>query len=408
MSTSKTPKRVVPTALKKRKAPGSTGPLTLAQAREIAGVTPESSAVAPPPAPAAGIAAKARRAAAPRRAPAGAGTSRSASVLAASVEATPATLAIERRSLKKREREQRKQRTRDYKATLELLQKHGVKGLPAAAPAQVPKRAAAKTTRRRARSVAPEKARSGPLRILAEGDSWFDYPVPFFGGGLVPRLEDRLGVPILNLAKAGDETRFMLGVEQRQLIARHLDEGCTDGTPWELMLFSGGGNDIAAQPLALWLRDFKAGVPPASLLNQPRFKSALDLVRAAYEDLIEIRDQHSPGTHLVFHGYDFGIPDGRGICGIGPWLKPAFDVRGFPADLAASTKVVREMLTQLATMLKSLASQPGVSFINAQGTLAADTASWHNELHPSKSGFNQIADKFHAAIKLLFPGRVVA
>lgn len=408
MSTSKTSKRVDSTAAKKKKASVSTGPLTLAQARKIAGVTPESSAAATPPAPAAGIAAKARRAAAPRRTPAGTGTSGSASVLAASVEATPATLAIERRSLKKREREQRKQRTRDYKATLELLQKHGVKGLAAAAPAQVPKRAAAKTARRRALSVAPEKERSGPLRILAEGDSWFDYPVPFFGGGLVPRLEDRLGVPILNLAKAGDETRFMLGVEQRQLIARHLDEGCTDGTPWELMLFSGGGNDIAAQPLALWLRDFKAGVPPASLLNQPRFKSALDLVRAAYEDLIEIRNQHSPGTHLVFHGYDFAIPDGRSICGIGPWLKPAFDVRGFPADLVVSTKVVREMLTQLATMLKSLASQPGVSFIDAQGTLAADKASWHNELHPSKSGFNQIADKFHAAIKLLFPGRVVA
>ena len=408
MSTSKTPKRVVPAVSRKRKAAGGSGPLTLAQAREIAGVMPESSAAATPPAPAAGVATKARRAAAPRRAPAGTGQSKSASGLAASIEATPATVAMERRNLKKREREQRKQRTRDYKATLELLQKHGVKGLPVSVPAQAPQRADAKTTRRRAPSFASNVTRSGPLRVLAEGDSWFEYPFPFFGGGLVPRLEDRLGVPILNLAKAGDETRFMLGVEQRQLIARHLNEGCTDGTPWELMLFSGGGNDIAAQPLAFWLRDFKAGVPPASLLNQPRFKSALDLVRAAYEDLIEIRNQHSPGTHLVFHGYDFAIPDGRGICGIGPWLKPAFDVRGFPADLVVSTKVVREMLTQLATLLKSLAAQPGVSFIDAQGTLTADKASWHNELHPSKSGFNQIADKFHAAIKLLFPGRVVA
>ncbi len=240
MSTSKNSKRVDSTVAKKKKALIDAGPLTLAQARKIAGVTPESSAAATPPAPAAGVAATARRAAAPRRAPEGTGVSKSASVLSASVEATPATLATERRSLKKRQREQLKQRTRDYKATLELLQKHGVKGLSAAAPAQVLKLSAAKTTRRRTRSIAPEKAPSGPLRILAEGDSWFDYPVPFFGGGLVPRLEDRLGVPILNLAKAGDETRFMLGVEQRQLIARHLNEGCTDGTPWELMLFSGG------------------------------------------------------------------------------------------------------------------------------------------------------------------------
>ena len=108
MSTSKTFKRVVPAVAKKKKAPGGAGPLTLAQAREIAGVTPESSAAATQPAPAAGIAAKARRAAAPRRAPAGIGASKSTSVLAGSVEATPATLAMERRSLKKREREQRK------------------------------------------------------------------------------------------------------------------------------------------------------------------------------------------------------------------------------------------------------------------------------------------------------------
>jgi hypothetical protein len=26
-----------------------------------------------------------------------------------------------------------------------------------------------------------------PLQIFAEADSWFDYPVPFFGGGIIPR-----------------------------------------------------------------------------------------------------------------------------------------------------------------------------------------------------------------------------
>ena len=193
MSTSKMPKGVVAVVSQKRKAPGGRGPLTLSQAREIAGVAPESSAVATPPAPAAGIAAKARRTAAPRRAPPRTGASKSSSVVAALVEATPATVAMERRSLKRREREQRKQRTRDYKATLELLQKHGVKGLSASAPAQAPKQAVSTKARRGARSFEPKAMRSGPLRVLAEGDSWFDYPVPFFGGGLVPRLEDRLG-----------------------------------------------------------------------------------------------------------------------------------------------------------------------------------------------------------------------
>jgi hypothetical protein len=49
-----------------------------------------------------------------------------------------------------------------------------------------------------------------------------------------------------------------------------------------------------------------------------------------------------------------------------------------------------------------------VTYIDAQGVLPAVRSSWHNEMHPSKGGFNQIADVFHVQIKALFPGRVVA
>lgn len=378
MATTTAKKRSTPAA--KKKGTAASGPLTVAQARAVVQAKPEPAAK------------KARAPKARRAAP------RSVGMGVAVADATPATVAIERRKLEIQQRDERRQRVRDYKATLTLLQSRGVKGLPAAP--------AAKVARRRAPGAAAAM-RSGPLRVLAEGDSWFEYPALFFGGGLVPRLEDRLGVPILNLAEAGDESRHMLGVEQRQLIAHHLREGCPDGAPWELMLFSGGGNDIVANPLALWLRAFDASVPPTQLLHGPRYKHALALVAAAYEDLIEIRDLLSPQTHLAFHGYDFAIPDGRGICHLGPWLKPAFDLHGFPGDLVASSLVVRAMLEQFAAMLKALQSHPRVTFIDAQGTLAPLASSWHNEMHPSKGGFNQIADVFHLQIKALFPGRVL-
>ena len=73
-----------------------------------------------------------------------------------------------------------------------------------------PRSKAAKT---KGGEAAPEGESFVPLQIFAEGDLWFDYPVPFFGGGIIPRLENRLGVPILNLAKAGDEVRYMLRFE---------------------------------------------------------------------------------------------------------------------------------------------------------------------------------------------------
>jgi hypothetical protein len=396
-------KAAAKTVAKKRVSPAApkptatrvpmTGPITLKQARAVvAARTEQQQAVA-----AAG--AVRRRAL---------GAAAKAAIGPAAAPATPQTVETARRLLAVQQHEELKQRTRDYTATLMLLQRRGVKGLPVKAPTSKAPGATAPKRRRAGGAPLASTAASGPLRVFAEGDSWFDYGVPFFGGGVIPRLEDRLGVPILNLAKGGDETRFMLGVKQRQLIARHLADGCPDGQPWDLLLFSGGGNDIVDEPLALWLNPFDATKPTKQLLNQSRFATALAMVQAAYEDLIVMRNQLSPSTHLAFHGYDYAIPDGRGVCHLGPWLKPAFDLHGYPADLLASTAVVKEMLTQFGAMLATLAKKPGVTFINAQGRLPPVKASWHNELHPSKAGFNQVADRFKAEITVLFPGRVVA
>jgi hypothetical protein len=312
------------------------------------------------------------------------------------MRATPAAVGAERQRLKKEQREERARRIDEYKATMEIMKRRGAR------------RPRSKGVTR-ADDGEPTAERSGsfaPLQIFAEGDSWFDYPVPFFGGGIIPRLEDRLGVPILNLAKAGDEVRYMLGVEERGVLTEHLTNGCPAGGPWDVLLFSGGGNDIVDNPMALWVRDFDPAVPPAGHIHQARFDSALALVRAGYEDLITLRDQLSPDTHLVFQGYDFAIPDGRGICLLGPWLKPTFDLRKFPTRDAAA-QVMQAMLRQFAGMLMSLTAHPKVNFINGQGTLAPQPSSWHNELHPAKAGFEKFADLFHQKLKVLFPDRVV-
>jgi hypothetical protein len=177
-----------------------------------------------------------------------------------------------------------------------------------------------------------------------------------------------------------------------------------------VLLFSGGGNDIVGNPMALWIQDYNAAVPPPNLISKERFAAALELVQAGYEDLIQLRDTLSPTTHLVFHGYDFAIPDGRGICGIGPWMKPTFDLRGFPPITPApapSPAVVKSMLQQFAANLQSLATAHNdVTFINTQGTLAPVASSWHNELHPSSDGFDEFAAIFQAKLKALFPARV--
>ena len=187
---------------------------------------------------------------------------------------------------------------------------------------------------------------------------------------------------------------------------QRLREGSPSGGAWDVLLFSGGGNDIVSNPMALWVRDFAAGKLPEALIHRPRYDAALAIVRAGYEDLIAMRDALSPQTQLVFHAYDFTISDGRGICHLDPWLKPTFDLRGFPSQ-QAGFKVVKLMLSDLAKMLSVLeAKSPKVAFINGQGTLAPDPGNWHNEPHPSRQGFALFAVLFHERLKQLFPDRV--
>lgn len=308
--------------------------------------------------------------------------------------ASPAPVGAERERLEQERRDEFARRIKEYKATMEIMKKRGAR-----------RSRSKRADRPKGTERAPESEAFAPLQIFAEGDSWFDYPIPFFGGGIITRLEGRLGVPILNLAKAGDEVRYMLGVEERIILTEQLTNGCPAGGPWDVLLFSGGGNDIVDNPMALWVKDWDPAVPPIGHIHKPRFDNAVALVRAGYEDLIDLRDQLSPGTHLVFHDYDFAIPDGRGICGFGPWLEPTFNLRKFPLG-PARHEVVKAMLLQFAAMLNTLAAAPKVTFINGQGTLTAKPSSWHNELHPSKAGFEKFADLFEAKLKVLFPDRV--
>ncbi len=363
-SAKKAPRKPRPASAPRRAAATAGPPVTLAEAQALA--------VGPPPQRAVRRAAK--------------GVKQQASL---------ATIGQEKARLRAQHQAKREKRKREYTATLKIMKKRGARR-PAAAP----------TKGRRATPGAGTTFQ--PLQVMAEGDSWFDYPYPLFGGGIIPRLEKRLGVPILNMADAGDEVRFMLGVDQRKRLIQNLKAGCPAGGPWDVLLFSGGGNDIVDNPMAMWIRDFNPALPPAQQIHQARFTTALDLVKAGYEDLITLRDQLSPTTHLVFHGYDFAIPSGRGACHLGPWLKPTFDLRGFPKPTPSSgSAVVKEMLQQFAAMLAKFTTHPRVSIVATQGTLAPVPASWHNELHPGKLGFNTFADKFQQHLKGLFPTRVV-
>ncbi|HUZ08461.1 MAG TPA: hypothetical protein VMV89_13370 [Candidatus Paceibacterota bacterium] len=237
---------------------------------------------------------------------------------------------------------------------------------------------------------------TSPPRVVADGDSWFDYPeILLTGGAVIDHLEKFSGVNILNTAHYGDSVQQMLGVEKRQRI-----EALLKKPGFDILLFSGGGNDIAGDQFCLWFKP-NTGGGADSAVDTARLQEILGVVEDGYRDLIDIRDRCAPDCWIVTHAYDFPQPSDKGVCGLGPWLKPSLDYRGWTnaADQFAIARVVLSKFNDRLVALEAEQMAAGKHFLHVrtQGTLNPRT-DWANEIHPNAAGFTKIAKVFSAAL----------
>lgn len=240
--------------------------------------------------------------------------------------------------------------------------------------------------------------------LIAEGDSWFDYPLH----DVLRLLEDEYDYDVESVARRGDRMEDMAySPDQFEELARRLEKLLRTERVPRAILLSGGGNDIAGDEFAMLLNH---AASPLSPLNEDIVRGIVDVrLRAAYADIIAgltriaERYLHRP-IPIVTHGYDYAIPDGRGFLGgfwlfPGPWLKPGFDSKGH-GDRTANAAVVAEIMDRLNDMLLELSRLPEfahVHHLDLRGTLRHDQGykySWANELHPTASGFKAVTSRF--------------
>lgn len=260
----------------------------------------------------------------------------------------------------------------------------------------------------RKRRIGVRAAGTGPLTLLAEGDSWFHYPVPGFpaAAGVIEHLKRMIETfpEPLNLAHYGDEVQDMMGVEQRKRLREVLSEPLF---VFDALLFSGGGNDLVGDQLCLWLRDRADASDPAHAFDDARLDNVLQIVEAGYRDLIALRDELAPECVIFAHGYDFPKPSNKGVCGLGPWLKPSMVFRGW-TDPDEQFEIARNLLLRFNGLLERFeqSALPGsFVYVRTQGTLRP-RVDWANEIHPDHGGFDKIARRFRDALEERFPGRV--
>jgi lysophospholipase L1-like esterase len=240
--------------------------------------------------------------------------------------------------------------------------------------------------------------------LIAEGDSWFDYPMQ----DVLRLLEDDYLFDVESVAHKGDCVEDMAHSEgQFEEFARRLEKLLRDAKVPRAILLSGGGNDIAGDEFALLLNHAASTLPA---LNEDIVRGVIDVrLKAAYASIISgltaiAKSYLGRAIPIIAHGYDYPVPDGRGFMGgwwklPGPWLKPGFQRKGH-ADIAKNTLLIAEVIDRFNTMLAGVSARPEfahVRYLDLRGTLKHDSTykkHWANELHPNAAGFDLVTKKF--------------
>ena len=242
--------------------------------------------------------------------------------------------------------------------------------------------------------------------IIAEGDSWFGYPPHWLAFGrdanILDHLEQAERFNFLRLELFGALAHDMLRNKSMKRLRKALK---ASRRRLDFLLFSGGGNDLLApEAFSTMLHRFEPGMAAADCLDRAELAQRLGIIRVAYQELVRLRDAHTPEALIVTHDYDFLLPDGEpavllgGLIKQGPWLKPALENRGIPAQ--HHFEIVRILLEEFSTMLESFVNHRFMK-VHTQGTLVpGNRQDWLNEIHPTAHGFGKIAAViFRAALQ---------
>jgi len=151
--------------------------------------------------------------------------------------------------------------------------------------------------------------------LIAEGDSWFDYPWT----DILRILEDEHGYDVESVAHRGDRIEQMAySGGQLEELSRRLEKLLRINRIPKAILLSGGGNDLAGTEFGVLLNHAASPIPG---LNDQVVTGVIDRrVRAAYITILAAithicQQWIGQPLPILIHGYDYAVPDGRGFLG---------------------------------------------------------------------------------------------
>lgn len=241
------------------------------------------------------------------------------------------------------------------------------------------------------------------LTIVAEGDSWFDYPLR---KDIIDYLVVK-GYAIKKFSKAGDTLENMIyGNDYKETSdgINHLGptslqrtlKAIRDYKP-QFVLLSGGGNDIVGTEIMAYLNHKLSN--PTELINKKIFKEKLKQIENALSYFINAVSAEDNSVNILMDGYDYAKVNGKGYTFIfrnlkGPWILPSMGMKGI-TNKADQEMIIRYFVDEFNTLLKKLSRRhSNFHHIDLRGMFPNDNE-WHNEIHLNNAGFKKVANEYH-------------
>ena len=221
------------------------------------------------------------------------------------------------------------------------------------------------------------------LRIVAEGDSWFQYPI------LVKDTLDHLYklYAIRSYAEAADTLENYM--KEREYL-----DGIKSEKP-SIFLVSGGGNDI----LGSQFREFLNNKPtagdntPRRFLNQKFFDQLQNLENWYNEMFKELLTKY-PDLYIITQSYDYAIPvDTVATPKKVSWLGKYMIEKGMK-NQQDREELLRYMVDRFNELLAKVIApyKKQIFYVDVRGLTPRN--GWYDEIHPKDDDFKNIADKF--------------
>ena len=250
------------------------------------------------------------------------------------------------------------------------------------------------------------------IRIVAEGDSWFDYP-------LLDDILDhlcRMDYAVIKESKAGNTLEeIVFGCDYS--IDKRTERATFHGRPAmaatlasirkykpRFVLFSAGGNDIMGEEIRQFLNH--AATQPNALLREDSFEDALtNCLQPGIETFIRRVLETDPTVDILMDGYAVPFPTGRqfqlaGIGLSGPWLLPNFARKGI-TRFQDQRQILEHLVKRFNEMLASLAQKYEQFHYLDLRSMFRDPSDWRDEIHLIPKNFGKVAEVYHQKMQEL-------